>query len=650
MKGIKYGLVLGFALFCLLYGGLSAGQKNYKVIGRDDDFYFGHITYIEPVESGEVPVVTREGAMKAEEVTINFPLMPGDIIHSRDGRLELQFDNGTIVRLDRKTELRLETILAPSLSSRKKLSNLVLNQGSLYLMFKEYDSSELFQVLTPVAAVKLEHNSVALIQAKEDGATTVLVRNKKAWLMASPKTVKSPPEEVMVGKGWEAVVSTDSKVRVGETAEANEFLAWNEEINADFDAFHEASVLPKPLQTLPAAVFYFAQRYGSRYGEWVWHDLYGYVWRPFYNDYYPWGTWQPYFYGRWMNVSGSLFWVPSEPWGWVPYHLGLWMWDKKKGWVWIPGSFFAPAWAVWDFYFGFYAWRPWTLYDWYFGTVFSPYGYNYALGYYYYNFYAGTSPEMTSRPVLDKIRKDQLKKSSGSEKVPMPKEIKKITDSALRALKQGNPEATESLRRTITSLVMVSKEDFGANLSREKMLRWDEAVEKGRISWPLSTGSAKPAEKLVLPTDVLRPAGRVEAPVNIKRNEPVSDLGPTPGRMRLPEPSAVTDEAASTRVRVRLADWNPDVRIAVRLGVNIVYDSQRNEVCCPQLGLASRDLAFSRVRASSPWNDFGGGNPFISGSASSGPSAAAFSGGAERAGAGAAIRENSGSARTSEKK
>jgi len=142
----------------------------------------------------------------------------------------------------------------------------------------------------------------------------------------------------------------------------------------------------------------------------------------------------------------------------------------------------------------------------------------------------------------------------------------------------------------------------------------------------------------------------VEVPVNLIRNESITDSGPTPGRVRFQEPSAMTDKGLSTAARVRLADWNPDVRIAVRLGVNIVYDSQRNEVRCPQLGLASRDLAFSRVRASSPWNDFGGGNPFISGSASSGPSAAAFSGGAERAGAGAAIRENSGSARTSEKK
>ncbi len=117
------------------------------------------------------------------------------------------------------------------------------------------------------------------------------------------------------------------------------FKSWNEKVNANFAALHEGNVLPKPLQKLPPAVFEFAQKFGNLHGEWVWHDLYGYVWRPYLNDLrYPWGNWQPYFYGNWSNYNGQLFWVPGEPWGWVPYHLGLWMWDEKSGWVWMPGS------------------------------------------------------------------------------------------------------------------------------------------------------------------------------------------------------------------------------------------------------------------------------------------------------------------------
>jgi hypothetical protein len=73
----------------------------------------------------------------------------------------------------------------------------------------------------------------------------------------------------------------------------------------------------------------------------------------------------PYVYGRWTSLNNQLYWVPEEPWGWVPYHLGIWTWDQKKGWFWIPGSFFSPAWVSWFAMDDFFGWRPWSLFDWY---------------------------------------------------------------------------------------------------------------------------------------------------------------------------------------------------------------------------------------------------------------------------------------------
>ena len=179
------------------------------------------------------------------------------------------------------------------------------------------------------------------------------------------------------------------------------------------------------------AVFEFAQKFGNIHGEWIWHDLYGYVWRPYLNDYrYPWGTWQPYINGSWTSSGGELFWVPTEPWGWVPYHLGIWMWDNSKGWVWLPGSMFAPAWAVWEFYSGMYCWRPFYLYDWMYGFD-SFWGSLYWNG--YYSSYYPVSPNhpflQPPQHVIYSIRKDQLKKN-GSPSLPMPKEMKKALETA----------------------------------------------------------------------------------------------------------------------------------------------------------------------------------------------------------------------------
>lgn len=641
-------------LFIFLLFGLSilslnllAGQKSYRVIGYEGDIYFGHITYLEPLKDGEPPAIKHWEGEELTEALLNFPLMPGDTLLSRDGRVEIQLDNGTILRLDRQGELFLQTVLAPTLSSNKKVTNIVLSKGSVYVMYKEYDGSELFQILTHKSAVKLDHNSVCLIKTLEDGSSDVVVRNGRVWLMTPPLIDKKEPAQIKLEKGWRARVTAPlGTVQAELFAESDEFLAWNEEINAHFDFYHEESVLPKPLSYLPLAIHYFAQRYGSIYGEWLWHDLYGYVWRPFYNDYYPWGSWIPYFYGRWVNIGGSLFWIPQEPWGWVPYHLGFWMWDKKKGWIWIPGSVFAPAWTVWDYFFGFYSWRPWSLYDWYLATYYGPLGYNTALSDYYYRFVRGEIPSMEIKPVLERIRKEQLKKASSEEKLSPPKEIKKIIEVALKSLKEGDPEIIESLRRTITNFVMIPKEDFKADFSKEKILRFEEALERGQINFSTTNSSLKRA----LPQEILKSTGLRERPITVQDEAlpsvlPQEKIGPSNRAEQARGEVKLSD-------RLKFIDWNPDVRIARRLGYDIVYDSQRNEVRCPQLGMGSRDLAFRRI-ISFPEGGFTRMiNPFADGSFSSSSGSMAspvYAGGAERTGAGSPGREG-GAGRSGEKK
>lgn len=647
MRKVKYFLIILLILPSLSLDLFSA-QKSYRVVGYEGDIYFGHVTYLDPDDRGEPPVIKHWESEELTEVSLNFPLMPGDTVLSRDGRLELQLDNGTIIRLDRHSELFLQTVLAPTLSSNKKVSNIVLSKGTIYVIYKEYDRSELFQVLTNKSAVKLNHNSVSIIKALEDGSSEVVVMNGQVWLMVPPQANKKDPAQTLLEKSWRARISAPSGMVQAEVYnESDEFLTWNEEINANFNFYHEGSVLPKPLSNLPQAIFHFAQRYGSLYGEWVWHDLYGYVWRPFYNDYYPWGSWMPYLYGRWMNIGGSLFWIPEEPWGWVPYHLGFWMWDKNKGWIWIPGSVFAPAWTVWDYFYGYYAWRPWTLYDWYFATYYNYLGYNPNLGGYYYQFANQIIPETSVKPVLDKIRKDQLRKASSDEKISPPKEVKKITNEVLKALKRGDPEAVESLHRTITSFIMISKEDFKLDFSREKVLSFDEAIERGKINL---SDSVLP-ESMAFPREILRFKGPLERP-GIIREETVPSAS-LPGKNENLERVDLKRESKVLPDRIKSVDWNPDVRIAHRLGYDIVYDSQRNEVRCPQLGYGSRDLAFRRIMVPSPYGGFQMmSNPFDSGSSSSsmGPvSSPAFTGGADRTGAGSPGKEG-GSGRTGEKK
>ena len=277
----------------LLSAALAFPADHYRVAGQAGDLYFGHISFIEAKSDGIGPTIQREGSVLTEPAILNTPIGPGDIIRTTDvRRCEIQFDTGTIVRMDTGTELKVETILAGSLSADTGLSNLVLSAGRIYIMFKEYDERETFQVLTSAAAVKLKHGSVVVIAASEDGPTDVRVRIGKASILygaeaarARTRTVKKLGRLVILADGRfeePAIIPPTRRSRAG-----------TRESTRTSQALHEGlSPLPKPLRNLPLAVFNFAQRFGNANGEWLWDDLYGYVWRPYYNDLrYPWGEW-----------------------------------------------------------------------------------------------------------------------------------------------------------------------------------------------------------------------------------------------------------------------------------------------------------------------------------------------------------------------
>lgn len=301
---MKKRAVIAGVILSLLAAGEAYAAKQYKFADGTKNFYLGHISYVEAQGDGEDPVVLREGSDKAETAVLNLPIGPGDTVRtSASRRCEIQFDSGTIIRLDVGTELRVETILAKSLSSPLRISNLALEKGRLYLMYKEYGAEEMFQVLTPNAALKMKHQTVAIVRAAADRSTDVQVKFGRVSVLLGADEKTSRRQDV--GKTERLIVLEDHQVQMASYIVDTDFDRWNDEINKNFEALHEGkSMLPRPLTNLPAAVHYFAQNFGNAYGEWLWDAIYGYVWRPYFNDgKYPWGSWQPYLYGQWSEYQ-----------------------------------------------------------------------------------------------------------------------------------------------------------------------------------------------------------------------------------------------------------------------------------------------------------------------------------------------------------
>jgi hypothetical protein len=638
-------LVLGIATAFLA----SAAQADvpYKVADPNLAAYFGHISLVDIKNDGQDPAVLRAGKNVPEVVALNFPIGPGDTILTFPGRrLEIQFDTGTIIRLDYDTELKIETLMAQTLSAPDQTTNLVLSKGQVYVMFRQYSSSELFQLMTGNSAVKLDHGTVAKVKVLDDGQTEVQVKAGKASVMygLSAKSV----ETKKVRKLEALVVLKDSHSRPGTYGADTEFDRWNEEVNANFLALHKGqSLLPKPVMRFSPAVTYFAQKYSNIYGEWVWDDLFGYVWRPNTNDYYPWGTWQPLVYGQWTDVQGQMFWVPEEIWGWIPYHLGTWTWDKKLGWLWIPGSAFAPAWATWDFFFGSYAWRPWSFADWWMATdaenFFSSWYWNnyYGFGMWPYGWITdvsgpGTPPPSgggTGKLPVTKVSKGQLVQPK--HVLALPKDMKSVYKNVLEALRRGDERVTSSFLRINQSTVFVKPGDIGAPRLNEKAVRFEQVAPPGgpmsfrdqfyqqvRTQNPARQAAADfgrsmdtRAPRTVQPNFVVplvsRPVSVPDGPLN-------STAVPSEGR-------GIRSAGPAVRESMRFRDWNPDIRAALERGLTISYSSLTNEVRCPQLGISSRDIVMQREHGGYPSSGHGYGTFDAGGSGSSSSSTSSSS-------------------------
>jgi hypothetical protein len=92
------------------------------------------------------------------------------------------------------------------------------------------------------------------------------------------------------------------------------------------------------------------------YGEWVYIEGYGEVWRPYTTvvgvDFTPYET-----CGSWVWTDWGWTFACEWDWGWLPFHYGRWGWFDDY-WAWQPDYEWSPAWVDWRGGGGYVGWRP----------------------------------------------------------------------------------------------------------------------------------------------------------------------------------------------------------------------------------------------------------------------------------------------------
>jgi hypothetical protein len=264
-----------------------------------------------------------------QKALVNTPMREGMTLATGDGRAEVEFESGDLAWISSNTVLDFPQL---ALAEGTKLNGLAVRQGtaSFYLKADKHDS---FVIQAGGAQIRVPGAARFRVDVFGDGTSITALRGTveveagdKIQRVDSKTTLSfrsDSPESFQVGPrpaldGWDHWVSSRSD-------------------SVDVARFNSAGYLDTGLGYGIADL--------SFYGSWMMLPGYGYAWQP-------WGMapgWSPFFSGYWSSFG--LFgptWISYEPWGWLPYHYGGWVY-APYGWMWVPGNsaMWSPATVTW---------------------------------------------------------------------------------------------------------------------------------------------------------------------------------------------------------------------------------------------------------------------------------------------------------------
>ncbi len=312
----------------------SSSNNSYQIgEGAPDTGQPGDGTSVgtDPSTTGQGPVrlarfsfisgdVTWRGDDSSEwsPAAINMPLRQGAEIWITRGRAEIQFDDGSLLRLGRGAVASVQTLYS---DSQGEFTEIKLNEGLAALRLMHSDS--VFQVDTPFVSVK--SSGEAKLRVGVDNSVEISVQDGSAAIDGQSGTTN------LQAGAYLDLESQDAAYNVGPIPDADSWDRWNDARDAQLADADTRRCLPSDISLVSGNL--------DEYGTWHNDPQYGHVWCPLVSD----DSWRPYEYGHWVWVSPfGWTWVSTEPWGWAPYHYGTWI-RLNYGWSWVPG----PAHQYW---------------------------------------------------------------------------------------------------------------------------------------------------------------------------------------------------------------------------------------------------------------------------------------------------------------
>ena len=270
----------------------------------------------------------------------NLPMRQGaQIWVAKGGRAEIQFDDGSLLRLGSNSVATLQTLFS---DSEGEFTEIKLTDGIAALRLKH--DRDIYQVDTPFVSVKA--TGPAKIRVGVGDGVEVGVREGKVNIEGDQGTTTLQKGDYL------DLQDSSSSYDPRRLPKGDTWERWNDERDQNLERASESY----RINSLPENIAQSAGDLDS-YGTWRNDNQYGHVWCPTVSR----TNWRPYHDGRWTWVSPfGWTWVSDEAWGWAPYHYGTWV-NLSYGWAWVPGpaqQYWSPAVVSFSEYDGNIAWCP----------------------------------------------------------------------------------------------------------------------------------------------------------------------------------------------------------------------------------------------------------------------------------------------------
>lgn len=319
LHGRFTGWVVTLAMVCLLFVGESIDARAADTAARS-----ARLSYLQ----GSVTVNQMDNT-GSDPAQLNMPLTQGvRVATGQDGQAEIEFEDGSLVRLTPNSSLDLTTLTADADGNLQ--TSLTFGYG---LAYAELRAAAKFAYSVDAGGVVISPITNATVRLDMD--------QPPAAISVIDGSIQAEHGSTAGGDGYYRTNVNAGQTLTGDAGHysltgdmaENSWDKWN--ADRDTAAADEAAN-----QTAVRNDYAGEAGYGwsdlDANGSWYNVPGEGEVWQP---NVAMNASFDPYGYGSWVSYPGTGYvWASGYAWGWTPYRCGNWSYWDGFGWGWLPGS------------------------------------------------------------------------------------------------------------------------------------------------------------------------------------------------------------------------------------------------------------------------------------------------------------------------